>query len=147
AECERSIRTALIFPLRSLSFVPPPWLLALGTLLLVLLPSMARSQDGPIYIAVEPVIQTGLHYYMVQDLKTGLPVLRGVAGSDGIAFDQIILAPNRPYRLWVLQALTHTIADPSIITPDVGKQFTVPDFLLRFPLTPDTDGDGLTDEE
>jgi hypothetical protein len=89
--------------------------------------------------------ETGLHYFAVEDLDGRRVAQRGTAGSLGIAFDQLILAPNTRYRVWLLQARTLRIADVELTTPRSGQRFTVPDFVLRDPNPWDTDGDALHD--
>lgn len=92
-----------------------------------------------------PVLQEGLHYYAIENLDTGEVEQRGVTGSNGIAFSNLILAPNTPYRVWVLQARTLAVANPSLITPGNGQRFEVPPLGLFIPVSGDMDGDGLHD--
>jgi hypothetical protein len=91
------------------------------------------------------VPQPGLHYYAVENLNTGRIEQRGTTGSNAIAFSNLILAPETPYRIWLLQASTLAVASASLITPRNGQRFEVPPLLLRLPTSPDTDGDGLHD--
>ncbi|MBI3417732.1 MAG: Ig-like domain-containing protein [Verrucomicrobia bacterium] len=91
-------------------------------------------------------LQTGLHYYAVVDLNTGKVVQRGTAGANGYAFDQLILAPNTPYRLMLLQAASLQVAQQSLTTPNSGSTFNIPQFTLAPSTQPDSDGDGLTDD-
>jgi hypothetical protein len=93
-----------------------------------------------------PVLQEGLHYFAVQNLDTGEVEQRGIAGSNGIAFSRLIIAPDTPYRIWILQARTLAVADASVITPGNGRTFHVPPLQFRNSESRDLDGDGLHDE-
>jgi hypothetical protein len=53
--------------------------------------------------AQTPVPQPGLHYYAVENLNTGRIDQRGTTGTNAIAFSNLILAPETPYRIWILQ--------------------------------------------
>ena len=88
---------------------------------------------------------TGLIYYSVENLDEGAIEQRGIAGSAGVAFDNLILAPNTRYRVWLLEAATLRVAEVEITTPDPGFRFTFPDFLFRTASAHDADGDGLHD--
>ncbi len=87
--------------------------------------------------------QTGLHYYILQNLDTSQIVRRGTTGNIGVAFDNLILAPNTRYRAWVLQAKTLWVGYTDFTTPGSGGRITVPQILLGTALGVDTDGDGL----
>ncbi len=91
-------------------------------------------------------LETGLHYYAVVDLTRGEVVQRGKAGDNGIAFDQLILGPRRPYRLLLLQASTFRVAEQSLTTPESGSTFKIGAFTLQTSRAPDTDRDGLPDD-
>lgn len=91
-------------------------------------------------------LQTGLHYYAVVDLNTGQVVQRGKAGANGYAFDQLILAPNTPYRIMLLQASSLWVAQQSLSTPNSGSTFNIPQFTLVPSVASDTDRDGLPDD-
>ena len=88
---------------------------------------------------------TGLHYYAFEDLYSRSVIRRGIAGSNGVAFDQLILAPNRRVRIWLLQAETLNVDDVTLTTPDSGERFEIPPFILHEDVTPDSDGDELHD--
>ena len=91
-------------------------------------------------------VQTGLHYFAVQNRDTGEVVQRGVAGAKGVAFDRLILPANTNFRAWVLQADTFLVGYSDFTTPRNGRRFTVPPIDLGESLTLDTDGDGLTED-
>src|SRR6185436_16006962 len=93
---------------------------ALGAFILALAgaSSTVWAQGGPVPpFEPTPVLQTGLHYFAVQNLDTGAVEQRGITGSNGIAFSNLILRPNTPYRIRILQARTLAVADASLITP------------------------------
>jgi len=102
----------------------------------------ARAQELPPF-APEPERQLGLHYYSVQNLFTGQVIRRGITGSNGIAHDQVILAPNTPYREGILQAATLKVGFSEFTTPGSGERFEFPRILVKPDAMPDTDGDGL----
>ncbi|MGE3309368.1 MAG: hypothetical protein AB7O66_05300 [Limisphaerales bacterium] len=104
---------------------------------------------GWLALASQPpavALETGLHYYAVVDLTRGDVVQRGKAGDNGIAFDQLILGPRRPYRLLLLQASTFRVAEQSLTTPESGSTFKIGAFTLQQSRAPDTDRDGLPDD-
>jgi len=90
-------------------------------------------------------LETGLHYFAVEDLSSEEVVQRGVAGSNGIAFDNLILAAETNYRIWLLQAVTLKIGFVDLTTPSNGLSFVVPNFFLGRDETSDSDSDGLSD--
>lgn len=89
--------------------------------------------------------QFGLHYYAVQDRSTGGVIQRGTAGAAGIAFSKLIVGPKTNYRIWILQATTLKLGSVDITTPDNGLSFSIPQILVDFNSTVDSDGDGLND--
>lgn len=97
------------------------------------------------------VPQTGEHCYMyaIQNLddrsELGVLVLRGKAGRQGYARDNLILAPNTNHREWILPIRTLQIATADFKTPGSGNRFELPAFLLQPDSSPDPDGDGLRD--
>ncbi len=88
---------------------------------------------------------TGLVYYAVEDLDNPQQVLRGFAGSAGVAFDRLILSPDTNYRFWLLEAETFRVANIDVRTPSSGRNFELPDFNFRRASSHDTDGDGISD--
>ena len=91
------------------------------------------------------VPQLGPHRYAVVDTFTRQVVQRGHAGSAGVAFSELILAPNREYDIWILQEKTLREGYVHILTPSAGQTFTVPPIYVRDPISWDYDGDGLHD--
>jgi hypothetical protein len=94
--------------------------------------------------SLELVPQMGLHYYAMEDLDSGL-VLRGEAGRNGIAHDNIILAPNSNYRHWILQAETLRTGMSTLVTPRSGRSLDLPPIVVIGLGYPDSDGDELDD--
>lgn len=88
---------------------------------------------------------TGLVYYAIENLDTPQSVLRGFAGSAGVAFDNLILSPDTNYRFWLLEAGEFRIANIDFTTPSSGGNVAVPDFNFRQASSHDSDGDGLRD--
>lgn len=91
-------------------------------------------------------LQTGLHYYALENLDTGEVEQRGQAGSNGIAHVNLIMAPTTRYRNWILQAATFKIGYSEFTTPVSGRNFTLPDIFIRRSKAPDSDDDGLPDD-
>lgn len=90
--------------------------------------------------------QTGLHYYALQNLDLGIAEQRGKAGSNGIAHDNLVLAPNTRYRHWILQAATLHIGFADFVTPASGQRIALPPVTLLLSRYSDPDGDGLPDD-
>lgn len=88
---------------------------------------------------------TGLVYYAIENLDDGRIERRGVAGSNGIAFDDLIVAPNTRYRIWLLEADTFRTARAEIETPNSGLRVRLPDFVFATSSSHDNDEDGLHD--
>ena len=88
---------------------------------------------------------TGLFYYAVEDLDNNRVVARGIAGSQGAAFDNLILAPNTNFRIWLLEAATFRSAHVKVTTPNAGLRFNIPPFFFTRSSSHDSDGDELHD--
>ncbi|HTD67917.1 MAG TPA: Ig-like domain-containing protein, partial [Candidatus Limnocylindria bacterium] len=93
----------------------------------------------------DPTPQTGLHYFLIMNLDT-LAVQRGIAGDNGVAFKNLILAPNTHYREFILQASTLDLGNSDFTTPNSGANITLPAIQLHVPSTADSDADGLPDD-
>jgi hypothetical protein len=90
--------------------------------------------------------QTGLHYFALLNLDTLQFVQRGIAGDNGIAHKNLILAPNTHYRHFILQASTLNLGVSDFTTPNSGARITLPAIPLAPPSATDSDGDGLADD-
>lgn len=92
-----------------------------------------------------PVLITGRHYYAVENQTTGAIDQRGLTGSLGVAFSNLILRPNTSYRMWVMNAESFEIARYDFVTGRPGGRIELPELALR-PHNPiDSDGDELPD--
>ncbi|MCB1128988.1 MAG: hypothetical protein KDM81_20990, partial [Verrucomicrobiae bacterium] len=96
-------------------------------------------------VATSLVPQLGPHRFAVVDLTTGQVVQRGHAGSAGIAFTDLILAPNTPYDIVILQEATLREGRIRITTGASGSRIVLPPILVQPPLSWDFDEDGLHD--
>ncbi len=101
--------------------------------------------------AQELAPQTGLHYYALENLdlqpaERTTTVRRGTAGSQGVAFDQLIVAPRTNYKLWILQAETLNIGTVEFKSPGSGRRFTIPNIRIGTSLAPDDDNDSLDND-
>src|SRR5438445_2816200 len=88
---------------------------------------------------------TGLHYYVLENLNTGQVIQRGKTGSAGGAFDRLFLGANTHYRIRVLQAANLLTGEIEFTTPENGARFKLPEIRVGTDLSPDSDGDGLSD--
>ena len=95
--------------------------------------------------AQAPGLETGLHYFAVEELDTHTVVQRGQAGSLGVAFSRLILGPNTRYRIWILQAASLRVGSIEITTPRPGIRVSLPAIQIRLPNPYDSDNDGLHD--
>lgn len=85
-------------------------------------------------------------YYAIENLATGEILRRGITTSSGIPASQLILAPKTDYREWLLNGENAYVGYVDFHTPPAGVAFTIPPIQLGIPATPDSDGDGLSDE-
>lgn len=85
-------------------------------------------------------------YYAVENLDDGSVVRRGTTAGAGIPENGLILAPDTHYREWLFQADNGFVGYSDFLTPSAGRRFTIPPIALRPPVTPDFDGDGLSDD-
>lgn len=109
-----------------------------GMLTITLFVSLSSYSQAP--------LQTGLHYYMIENLDAGRVEQRGETGVGGIAFNNLFLAPETNYRVLVLQASTLLVAEARFTTPQSGETIEIPDLIFGTSVTPDIDGDGLHEE-
>ncbi len=92
------------------------------------------------------MVQSGLHYFGVQNRATGEFVQRGEAGANGVAFDRLILPAEQSFRIWVLQGETFFLGYVDVTTPPNGQRWQVPPIDLGQSIAGDRDGDGLPDD-
>jgi Group XII secretory phospholipase A2 precursor (PLA2G12) len=115
------------------------------------------GSSGPKLLAAEKAIraaqaagntfipEVGPHRFAVVDTATEEVVQRGQTGLAGIAFSQLILAPNTTYDIFLLQESTLREGSIEITTGNSGSQFEVPPIILSEAASWDFDGDGLHD--
>jgi hypothetical protein len=97
--------------------------------------------------AAQPLVpQTGLHYFALDNRDTRTTEQRGRAGSNGVAHDNLVLAPDTNYRHWILQAGTLYTGYVDFRTPASGQRISLPDVRVGPSLLPDADGDALPDD-
>ena len=120
-----------------------------------------------------PVPSLGAHYFVLINLETGLAEQRGRTGRNGIGHTSLIMAPDTPYRQWVLRASDLHVGTANWISASSGKRLRLPAVVLhedssllrasdlhleavnwiptgnsqplRKAPPPDADGDGLSD--
>ncbi|MBI2926318.1 MAG: Ig-like domain-containing protein [Verrucomicrobia bacterium] len=100
----------------------------------------------PVRAQGDATLQRGLHYYVLENRDTGQIVQRGTTGSAGVAFDQLIVAPNTRYRIRVLQAGTLLNGRVEVTSGENGGRMELPVIRLGTDLSPDTDADGLNND-
>ncbi|MGE4182282.1 MAG: Ig-like domain-containing protein, partial [Limisphaerales bacterium] len=88
----------------------------------------------------------GPHVYAVVNRDSGQVEQRGEAGSGGVAFDRLILAPNRAYRIWLLQTSTLRTGYIDIVAAPNGRNLVLPRVFLGTDLSTDDDADGMGDD-
>ncbi len=103
------------------------------------------AKGGAATFPADYVPQTGPHRYAVVDMETGAVIQRGKAGSSGIAFTQLILRPNKPYDILILQEATLWEGHVGIVTGPSGSLIEIPPIAVKPPVSWDFDGDGLHD--
>ena len=84
-------------------------------------------------------------YYLVVDFVTGEVMARGKSGVTGRIIPTVIMAPNRLFRNYIFDPLTHQVAFADYVSGANGSQFRFPNVVLRTDHTKDADNDGLTD--
>ena len=75
-----------------------------------------------------------------------VPVLRDKIISSGILHENLLLPPDSYFRHWVLHSETLQIGWVDFITPGAGQNNMMPNVVLGDYTSPDTDGDGLSDQ-
>ena len=89
---------------------------------------------------------TGLHYFAIQNLNTGF-IMRGsidlITGGP-LCPSGVLLAPNTPYREYVLQVSTLEVGVSDFTTTPSGVAMSMPEIILGVDTSRDTDGDGLS---
>lgn len=90
--------------------------------------------------------ETSRLYYAVENLETSQVVRRGTTTAAGFSANSLILAPETHYRVWLLRANDGHIGFQEFKTGQAGQRFTIPQIVLGFPIAPDSDGDGLSDD-
>jgi hypothetical protein len=104
---------------------------------------LAPAQTALAQQSDEVPLSRGIHYYAVLNLAANL-LQRGTAGSNGVAFENdLVLAPNTPYRIMLLEAASLREAYVTLVTPAAGESFTIPPFALLPMQGFDIDADGL----
>ena len=89
--------------------------------------------------------QSGLFYYAVENLDRGRIEQRGTSDNSGSIFNNLILASQTRYRLWLLRAEDLEVGHVVVETAGPGTRLEIPAITIRETSAPDTDGDGLHD--
>ena len=81
-------------------------------------------------------------HFLLMNEDTQEVVQRGATAGSSVALDQLIVAPNTDYRLWILRSdgLTGSVAVKSL---SAGSTVTVPPIDMGSAIGVDLDGDGL----
>jgi len=86
------------------------------------------------------------YYCAIENLDTASVVRRGLTSSNGMPSNGLILSPNTDFREWLFQAESGLVGFTDSHTPTAGRSFVIPPITLHPPRSPDTDGDGLSDD-
>lgn len=87
-----------------------------------------------------------LRRYAIESLVTGTIIQRGVVNSSGSGGNSVILAPSTQYRAWLFEPSTGLIGFRDFFTPAIGQPGSIPQVRLGLAYSPDSDGDGLSDD-
>ena len=85
-------------------------------------------------------------WFALENLANGSVARRGEVGGQVSSRGGLILAPNTEYRNWIYDADKGSIGFVDFTTPGPGGRVTIPQVPLGLPLSPDSDGDGLSDD-
>lgn len=85
-------------------------------------------------------------FYLIENRETGDIIRRGTTADTGLLPNELILAPETIYRMWLYDPATDLLGFEDIETPTAGQRFRIPPIQLRIPMAPDSDGDGLSDD-
>lgn len=85
-------------------------------------------------------------FYLIENRETGDVIRRGVVADAGLLQNEVILAPETLYREWLFDPTSGLLGFEDFETPSAGLFFRIPPIPLRIPASPDSDGDGLTDD-
>jgi hypothetical protein len=108
-------------------------------------PGAGDAGESAPTLAPRPVYSRGVHHWLLLDLLNGQVVQRGRSGGSGALLDGVLVAPRRPFRLFVLRADDFRVGTGDFVSPGVGQGVTPPYVLLGEDTSGDTDGDGLRD--
>ncbi len=87
----------------------------------------------------------GLLYYAIVNIQNNR-IIRGIAGTDGVTHpDGIRLAPDAPYREYLLDAATLNVGFAEFTSAPNGQRFEMPTVYLNSKDAADADSDGLSD--
>jgi hypothetical protein len=85
-------------------------------------------------------------FYLIENRETGEIIRRGTTTDAGLLPNELILAPETIYRMWLYDPVTDLLGFEDIETPTAGQRFRILPIQLRIPMAPDSDGDGLSDD-
>ena len=85
-------------------------------------------------------------YVALENLETGDIIQRGSMDADGNFNGRLSIAPNSDYRYWLFEVDTGYLGFSEFSSLGVGQRTNIPGVRLGLPLSPDTDGDGLSDD-
>lgn len=102
-----------------------------------------EHEDQQMLIGLQPV--RGKFYYVIEDLRTGRVVQRGVSETQGGLHQGLLLPANRRFREGILHARTLKAGFSEFTTPGAGQRFRLPSTSFLPANDEDSDGDGLSD--
>ncbi|MCC7376209.1 MAG: Ig-like domain-containing protein [Verrucomicrobiales bacterium] len=99
--------------------------------------------DHTMLIGKQPI--RGKFYYVIEDLRAGRVVQRGVSVTQKDIHQGLLLPANRRFREGILHARTLKAGFSEFTTPGAGQRFRFPSTTFLAGTDEDTDGDGLSD--
>jgi hypothetical protein len=110
-----------------------------------------RAQDGEprehadhtMLIGKQPV--RGKFYFVIEDLRAGRVIQRGVSVTQKDIHQGLLLPSNRRFREGILHARTLKAGFSEFTTPAAGQRFRLPSTTFLSGADEDSDSDGLSD--
>lgn len=99
--------------------------------------------DQTMLIGRQPI--RGKFYYVIEDLRAGRVVQRGVSVTQKDIHQGLLLPANRRFREGILHARTLKAGFSEFTTPGAGQRFRFPSTTFLAGTDEDSDGDGLSD--
>ncbi|MBL9135053.1 MAG: Ig-like domain-containing protein [Verrucomicrobiales bacterium] len=100
--------------------------------------------DHTMLIGRQPI--RGKFFYVIEDLRSGRVIQRGVSVTQKDIHKGLLLPSNRRFREGILHARTLKAGFSEFTTPGAGQRFRFPSTTFLAGTDEDSDGDGLSDQ-